>query len=333
MVAQLRGMIEIALAGVLIKALRLTRRRAGVAVVYHAVGFRQGDPGRELVPPKERSRFHRELRYMRRNFRPVPAGKFATSVTARRRLERFPVCVTFDDDLSSHFEQAFRPLTEEGVPATFFVCGASLQGPRSFWWERLQRAFDGGVPLRHIVDLLPPRAAKRLDGQELDIHTVAAIVKGLGPVERDEVDARLLEVAGPDPPESGLRTEAISALIAGGCAIGFHTRRHDELVQLNDRELEQALFDGRDELEALMNRPVDLIAYPHGVADRRVAEAASRAGFKSGFTARRCAMTYSADPMLIGRLGADNKRSLGEFALALSVTLLVGPTCEERAGG
>jgi peptidoglycan/xylan/chitin deacetylase (PgdA/CDA1 family) len=236
--------------------------------------------------------------------------------------------VTFDDDLRCHVEHALGPLQDEGVPATFFLCGASLHGPRSFWWERLQRAFDEGIPLRRIVDLLPAAAGKRLDGEELDIRTVAATMQGLTPTERDEVDARLLEVAGPDPPESGLRAEAISALIDGGCAIGFHTRRHDDLVQLDDRELGRALLDGRDELEAVVKGPVDLIAYPHGVADRRVAEAASRAGFKSGFTTRRRAITPSADPMLMGRLQPDNKRSLGEFSLALSVTLLVGPSCD-----
>ena len=288
---------------------------------------------RELVPPKEQTQFLRELRHLRRNFRPVRAAEFTNAVATRRRFERFPVCVTFDDDLRSHLEYALGPLQEEGVPATFFVCGASLQEPRSFWWERLQRAFDDGVPLRRIVELLPPAGVKRLDGQELDIHTVAAVVKSLSPAERDQVDARLLEVAGPDPPESGLRAEAISGLIDAGCGVGFHTRRHDELMQLNDRELRRALFDGRDELEAVLKRPVDLIAYPHGVADRRVAEAASRAGFKLGFTARRCAMTPSADPMLMGRLQPDDKRSLGEFSLALSVTLLVGPTCDERGGG
>lgn len=216
------------------------------------------------------------------------------------------------------------------MPATFFLCGASLQGPKSFWWERLQRAFDHGVPLPQIADLLPAAAAKRLNGKKLDIHTVAAAIQGLTPAERDEMDARLLDLAGPDPPESGLRAAAISALASGGCDIGFHTRRHDDLVQLDDRELERALVRGRDELEAVVNRPIDLIAYPHGAADRRVSEAVRRAGFKSGFTTRRCATTPSADPMLMGRFVPDNRRTLGAFSLALSATLLVDPMSDER---
>ena len=43
-------------------------------------------------------------------------------------------------------------------------------------------------------------------------------------------------------------------------------------MQLDDRELGRALLDGRDELEAVVKGPVDLIAYPHGVAESFSAE-------------------------------------------------------------
>jgi peptidoglycan/xylan/chitin deacetylase (PgdA/CDA1 family) len=297
-----------------------------VAIVYHAIGQQQGDHERELVPPRDRSLFRRELRYLRLKYRPVPAADFAAAVAARRRWERFPVCVTFDDDLSSHLEHALGPLQEETVPATFFLSGASLHGPRNFWWERLQRVFDRGVPFRRVTDLLPPAAAERVNDDEPDIREIARIIRDLPPQDRDKLDAQLLEVAGPDPAESGLRAEAVARLTGAGCAIGFHTRAHHTLVQITNRELEHALLDGRDELEALVKCPVDLIAYPHGGADQRVAEAASHAGFRAGFTGQRSAMTAAADPMLIGRFQPDNKSSLGEFSLALGTTLLLGPS-------
>ena len=67
MLTWLRGKIEAGLARVLMRALRLTGRRAGVAVVYHAVGLRQGDPGRDWfrlrsVPDSM------EAAYLRRKF-------------------------------------------------------------------------------------------------------------------------------------------------------------------------------------------------------------------------------------------------------------------------
>jgi peptidoglycan/xylan/chitin deacetylase (PgdA/CDA1 family) len=321
----LKRLVGVGLAGLLNFALRLTSRRVGVALVYHAVEDREGDPQRELVPPRERSRFRRDLRYLRRHYQVVSAAAFSAAVAARRRGRRFPVCVTFDDDLAQHVEHALPVLQEEQVPAMFFLCGASLESPNCFWWERLQRAVDNGVSIGRVVDLLPEPLAQGLPPAP-DIRLVAAQIQGLTPNERDEIHAQLLALAGPDPPGAGLRSEAVVALAQGGCAIGFHTRRHDDLRGLDDQGLSRALSAGRSDLESLAGLPVEMIAYPHGSADRRVAQAAKEAGFVSGFTTTACAVTPASDPLLIGRLAPDNKPSAGEFALAMARTL-VGRPC------
>jgi peptidoglycan/xylan/chitin deacetylase (PgdA/CDA1 family) len=307
--------------------LRLTNRRVGVAIVYHAIGLREGDPRYELVPPRERAVFRRQLRYLRRHFALVPAAGFPAAVAARRRGGRFPVCLTFDDDLPEHVEHALPVLREEGVAATFFLCGASLDGAKSFWWERVQRAVDAGTTVAQLADLLPEPMKSRVQHADLDINVFADLVQGLTPSERDSVSRRLLAFAGPDPPAAGLRAESVTELANAGCAIGFHTRRHDDLRRLDDEQLERAMHEGREDLARLARRPVDLIAYPHGSADNRVAVAAAGAGFKLGFTGIRCAVTPTADPLLLGRVFADHAPSAGELALMVVGTLLKGPEC------
>jgi peptidoglycan/xylan/chitin deacetylase (PgdA/CDA1 family) len=116
--------------------------------------------------------------------------------------------------------------------------------------------------------------------------------------------------------EAVLSAEQASELIAGGFGVGFHTRRHDSLPGLDDRALERALRDGRSELEKFARRRVDVIAYPHGRADRRVAEAARAAHFVLGFTTLRRVVTPDSDPLLAGRLTAP-RGSLGEFAVGM----------------
>ncbi len=307
--------------------LRLTNRRGGIAIVYPAIGLREGDPRYELVPPRERTAFRRQLRYLRRHFSLVPAAGFPAAVAARRRGGRFPVCLTFDDDLPEHVEHALPVLREEGVAATFFLCGSSLEGANSFWWERVQRAVDAGTTVAQLADLLPERVKAWVQPANLDIHAQAQLIQGLKPSERDSVSQRLLAFGGPDPPAAGLRAEAVAELANAGCAIGFHTRRHDDLRLLDDERLERALHDGRDEFARLARRPVELIAYPHGSADGRVAHAAWRAGFKLGFTGTRCTVTPTADPLLLGRVFADGAPSAGELALLVVGTLLTGPEC------
>ena len=121
---------------------------------------------------------------------------------------------------------------------------------------------------------------------------------------------------------------AVRELVRRGFRVGFHTRRHDRLTALDDEALDAAMRDGRRELDELAGAATDAIAYPHGRADRRVADAARRAGFRLGFTGVTCAASPEADPLLIGRVHAAAP-SPGAFALALVRGLVT--TCPEAA--
>lgn len=263
--------------------LRLSGRRVGVALGYHRIGEPEGDPARELVPNFASARFEAHLRHLRRHYRPVAASELRRAVEGRQRGQRIPVAVTFDDDLGSHADVAGPILLRANVPATFFVCGASLERPFSFWWERLQRAADRGM----------------LTGRS--IHEVAASIQ-VAPIEEREAEAaRLLEVAGPDPPDAGLRGAAVRDLVERGFEVGFHTRRHHDLRSLDNAQLDTALEEGRNELEGVSGKPLRMIAYPHGSADARVAARARAKGYEEGFTMAPEPVTAETDPLLIGR--------------------------------
>ena len=263
-------------------ALRLSGRRIGIALGYHRIGDPEGDRDRELVPKLASARFERHLRHLRRHYRPVSASQLRDAVEARRRGGRIPVAVTFDDDLSSHTEVAMPILRRADVPATFFVCGASLERPFSFWWERLQRAVDHGAVAGPI-------------------HEVANSIQTATVDEREAEAARLLDLGGPDPPDAGLRTGAVRDLVAAGFDVGFHTLRHHDLRRLDDERLGIALDEGREELERATGMPLRLIAYPHGGGDVRVAATARMKGYDEGFTMDPEPVTPASDPLLMGR--------------------------------
>ena len=281
--------------------LRLTARRRGLVLVYHAVGAANGNPARELVPPHGAASFEAHLRHLVWRYRVVAADDLLAAAAARRRGARFPVAVTFDDDLASHRRVALPILERVGVPATFFVCGASLDGPFAFWWERLQQAVDAGI-------------APGVGGES--IHEVARRVEEMPSEERDSFAAELERRLPPPAADAGLRADDVRALVSGGHAIGFHTRRHERLPALDDDALAAALTDGREALEGAAGERIDTVAYPHGRADARVAAAARAAGFRFGFTGRPDAVDAQSDPLLLGRL-QPTYRSSGAFALQL----------------
>ena len=227
--------------------------------------------------------FERHVRHLRACYRLVPASELLNAARERRRGQRYPVSITFDDDHESHVRVAVPILQRLGVPATFFLSGASLDEPSRFWWELLQEAVDRGV--------------HEAPG---GIHAAAAEVQRLAPVDRDAFASRLRSQLGPDQGAPGMPAEEIRALAQSGCEVGFHTRRHDVLPMLDDDALAGAVRDGRARLEEVVGEPLRTISYPHGQADERVG-AAARGRLRVGFTTAPWPVRRETDPMLIGR--------------------------------
>jgi peptidoglycan/xylan/chitin deacetylase (PgdA/CDA1 family) len=291
------------------RAAELSSRRVGVALVYHRVGDPAGDPTRELVPALGSALFSAQVNHLARHYRVVRASQLLAETYKRRRGDPFPVAITLDDDLAAHAEVAAPILVGAGATGTFFVSAASLGGPHRFWWERLQAAVDARLDLSGIG----------LAGGS--IHELGRQIENMLPHERDEVDATLARLVGPDPEDSGLRADAVRRIFASGLEIGFHTRRHDLMTQLDDDRLHDAMHSGVAELADIVGTQIRTIAYPHGSAGTRVAQAARDAGFEAGFTGSRTAVTERSDPLLLGRI-SPSYRSLGELAFDVGWTLL-----------
>ena len=269
--------------------------------------------------------FERQVRHLRRHYRIVPAPRLLDAVRSRRVGQRFPVAITFDDDLANHVAVALPILRRHATTATFFLGGASLHGPFTFWWERLQRAVDQGVGGLHELVAAESSAARLTQS----LRELARAIVELPPAARDRVAARLSEAVGPDPPDSGLRAEDVRVLASSGMTVGFHTRRHDPLTRLGDDELAQALVDGREALAAIVDAPIDCIGYPHGRADARVAAAAETAGFRTGFTTKHVPVMPDDHPLLQGRIW-PSPRSSGVLALQLVHALLMSSSGREQ---
>jgi len=312
-----RGLPRFALALVIRWLGRLSAARAGAVLVYHRVGGAAGDPELQIDPGVPARELGRQLRHLRRHYRVVPAAEILQMTSERQRGHRFPVAITFDDDLSSHVREALPTLEREGLTATFFLCGTSLREPHTFWWEDLQRAIDerlvrpDGLPGVAEDDV---RAA--LDRSPRAIRRVASSIERLEPTRREEAASTLRRAVGPPPTDAGLRSSDVRALAEAGCHVGFHTLGHDALPPLSDSDLAHALREGREALAAAVGRPLGVIGYPHGKADARVAEAAHAAGFAAGFTTSEGLVGPDTDAHLIPRIVPA--ASAGAFALQLA---------------
>ncbi len=81
--------------------------------------------------------------------------------------------------------------------------------------------------------------------------------------------------------------------------IGAHTLNHQRLVGLKDAPLHAEIVSGRDNLEALLGRPVTAFCYPGGQFSSRVRAAVSQAGFTVARTTMALRCDWKIDPMLL----------------------------------
>ena len=95
--------------------------------------------------------------------------------------------------------------------------------------------------------------------------------------------------------------EELAELAASGWEVGSHTVTHPRLPELGDAALNEELTASRDELERRLGRPCTAIAYPYGLWDQRVANAAAAAGYRAGCTLSR--WPHRSQPLAWPRVG------------------------------
>lgn len=301
------------------RELRWTAARAGAVLVYHRISDGPAVPS--LVPTISRKAFADHLRHLKRRYSVVPANRILESVRERERGGPFPVAITFDDDLASHLDHAAPELAAAELPATFFLCGATLDGRGAFWWERLEWA-------ARDIGLARVEARIGMSGDGT-LRSLATAIEALPPGERQRITVELARAA-PDEPESGMRAEDVRGLVTAGFNVGFHTTAHDRLTTLDEAELRSALVHGRERLEELSASTIDTLAYPHGWADARVIRATDEAGYRAAFTASGLGVGPTTDRLSIGRIEPSHL-STALFALRLSRSLVRARRGRERS--
>lgn len=316
------------------RRLRWSDQRIGLSVVYHGVGAEaEEDP---LGLSLDRGFFQEQVRYLKAHYSLVPASRLFDAARERDRGEPFPVAITFDDDRSTHLHEAKPILEAADAPATFFLCGATLDRPFAFWWEHFERAIGAGaIEETELRALVPPA----IDGVESvgprDLKRIAADIEFMDPPDRDALSELLRRRTDGDPPANGLGRADVRRLVEGDLEVGFHTRTHQNLTILDDERLASELSSGREAVADAAEQEITTIAYPGGRWNRRVLEAAEAAGYDWGFTCDPVPVAPHTNPFAIGRLDPGWCTTMGHFAVAVARALRGGyppwPPPPERA--
>jgi peptidoglycan/xylan/chitin deacetylase (PgdA/CDA1 family) len=272
-------------------------------LIYHRV-LPSADP--LLTGDPDATRFRWQMRILRNYWNPLPLDE-AIQRLRSGSLPARAVAVTFDDGYADNATQALPILLEEGVPATFFIATGFLNGGRMFndtVIETVRRLPAGSVDLS-IEGLCIRAIASDADRIAL-IQDLIMAVKYRTPAEREVIVETLAQRMGIELPDDLMMTDGqVRQLADSGMGIGGHTIKHPILASIAPEDARREMREGKTALQAMINRPVTLFAYPNGRPGKDYApehvEMAREAGFEAAFSTAWGTAQRDSDPYQLPR--------------------------------
>ena len=272
-------------------------------VNYHRI-LPAPDPLLDSEPTVDTFRWQMEL--LARCFNVLPLHD-AVRMLATERMPPRAVAITFDDGYRSTHDLALPVLREFGLPATVFVTTGHMENG-SMWndiiLEATRRLPDGELELHDIgCGSYPLHTAS--DRQ----HTAVALTersKYLTPPARTQLREKLEALAGGTlAQELMLTRDMVRTLDRNNVEIGGHTITHPILTRIDDDEARAEIGGNKQQLEAILGKPLRLFAYPngkHGVDfDARHTQMVREAGYAAAFTTAVGPATRHSDRFEIPR--------------------------------
>lgn len=226
------------------------------------------------------------------------------------RTEAMPpraVAITFDDGYRSVHDIALPILRELSLPATVFLTSGYV-GESNMWNDRIIQAVQE-MPL-DVLDLrdvgLGVHSLKSTTDRKITVERLTEGSKYLPQVERLGLTRKLEGLVG-NPSAQGLMVTRpmIENLVRHGIDIGAHTVTHPILSRLDDGEAWQEMIIGKQQLESITGKPIQLFAYPNGKVgrdfDERHVQMARAAGFTAAFTTAAGAASCKHDVFQLPR--------------------------------
>lgn len=272
-----------------------------LVLMYHRIADARTDPFGLTVSPEH---FRSHVAHLAKHFRLSTPDELVERRPMRDRAD-LSVMVTFDDGYADNVWNALPAAEAHGIPMTVFVSSAMVDSLVGFWWDRLAAIFrralitraedeaDPSIELTLTIGGDVVRICRR--GSESFDEVMRGLHRRLRPLPVPEIArilcqaAEQLGVPADTPHEARAITRAELSTLAASplVTIGAHTTNHVLLKAQPISEQDDAIREGKAQLELLLNREVEHFAYPFGGRDavgRDTVALAKASGFNTAFT-------------------------------------------------
>jgi peptidoglycan/xylan/chitin deacetylase (PgdA/CDA1 family) len=246
------------------------RPLSGVSLVvpfYHMVSDEYVPHVSNLYRFRTVAEFKSDLEFFTRHFEPVALSDIVDALNGKRTLPRSCVHLTFDDGFSEIYDIVAPLLQSAGVPATFFLTTAFLDGGGMAHHNELSVLLNrirsepacSNAVMTQLESFLPApqRGATTLRDRMLSIRYVEkSRVRSLAEVLNVDLDEYVRKA------QPHLTSDQVAALVKQGFAIGAHSHDHPLYADLSLSEQLAQTRTSTELLERFGSRP-KAFAFPH----------------------------------------------------------------------
>ena len=231
-------------------------------LIYHRV-HAQSDP---IFPAEvDAKQFSLQLAWIKSLFNVIPLDE-AVEALSKDQLPARAASITFDDGYADNAEVALPVLKQHALNATFFICTGYLDGGRM--WndtiiESVRRARGTVLDLTALT--FGKHSISDMRERRSTIFNLIRQLKYLPLETRQEKVDQIKNAIGQALPDNlMLRSEQVREMHMTGMTIGAHTVTHPILARIDGNKARQEIKDGKEKLQAILDKPVSLFAYPNG---------------------------------------------------------------------
>jgi peptidoglycan/xylan/chitin deacetylase (PgdA/CDA1 family) len=286
-----------------------------VILVYHRVASLPTYPYPIVSSPEN---FAEQLGLLKKHYCPISLIDLADAVE-RGKIPNRSVVLTFDDGYIDNFTQALPILEAYKIPATIFVTTGNIWDKKEFWWDELEHILLGSADFPDCLKIningethqWPTRTFSEKHQARRSIHL---IMRPMSNEERQEILGELASQTGQTREVREIHRSMVVQELkqfarSNYVHIGAHTVTHPILSSLPYEDQYQELSSSRDELEAIIGKPIQVCSYPYGSVDdfnQDSIKAAKDCGFRAACSTIRGLVHHDTDPFILPRCWADN---------------------------
>lgn len=247
----------------------LPKRAILLGLTYHRVGDSERCEHDSGVYSATVDSFDAHLAHLKKHY-DVLTPEEAVRIATGQDRPRSGVVLTFDDGYIDNYEAAFPVLKKHGLSAMFFLTTSLVGSGFLPWWDRI--AYIVKHSRHRVIRLTYPRPFE-FDIEQLGKETaclqILRLYRDASTTDPDRFERELSQACDQtcgthQATPRFLSWDQAREMQRAGMAFGSHTHTHQILSKLTPEEQRFEVETSRQIMQAELQTPIDVLAYPVG---------------------------------------------------------------------